>query len=55
MGAFQVSICSDDGLALYTWQVIVWSNGGLVYWHIYASPEIIDASDDVRAASSVRG
>ena len=31
------SIGSDNGLAPTRWQVIIWTNGGLVHWRIYAS------------------
>ena len=30
----QASIDSDNGLASNTWQAILWTNGGLTYWHI---------------------
>ena len=28
---------SDDGEAMNRWQVIIWTNGGLVHWLVYAS------------------
>ena len=31
------SIGSDNGLAPNRWQAIIWINGYLVYWRIYAS------------------
>ena len=31
------SIGSDNGLAPSRRQAIIWTNDGLVYWHIYAS------------------
>ena len=31
------SIGSDNGLALNRRQAIIWTKGGLVYWHMYAS------------------
>ena len=31
------NIGSDNGLAPIRRQAIIWTNGGLVYWHIYAS------------------
>ena len=31
-------IASDNGLASYRRQAIIWTNGGLVYRRIYASP-----------------
>ena len=31
------SIGSDNGLAPYRWQAIIWTNGGIVYWCIYVS------------------
>ena len=27
----------DNGLALNRWQAIIWTNGGLGWWRIYAS------------------
>ena len=29
---------SDNGLVLSRQQAIIWSNIGMLYWHIYASP-----------------
>ena len=37
----QVSIGSDNGVASYRWQAIIWTNDGLVYWRIYVHPASI--------------
>ena len=46
-----VSFGSDDGLAPNEWQAIIWTNDGLVYWHIcIGQPQWVNLS---LAASSL--
>ena len=37
-----ISTGPDNGLMPNRWQAIIWTNGGLVYWHIYGSFGVIE-------------
>ena len=39
-----VTIGSDNGLAPNRRQAIIWTNDGLIYWHIYASLSLNELS-----------
>ena len=40
------SICVVNGLAMIRWQVIIWTNDGIVYWCIYASLDLSDLKNE---------